>query len=88
MFLIGTLIQMEDTYFVTRSVSNCNKKEHCTQQRKEVWKMFGCCQHSANTVPFISHAFEKIKKINIQCPTPGSIKKCISNKWRSGVVTA
>jgi len=42
--------------------------------------MFGCCQHSANTVPFISHAFEKIKKINIQCPTPGSIKKCISNK--------
>jgi len=36
--------------------------------------MFGYCQHSAYTVLFISHAFEKIKKIDIQYPTPESIK--------------
>lgn len=42
--------------------------------------MFGYCRHSANTVLFISHAFEKINKINIQHPTPGNIKKCISKQ--------
>lgn len=49
--------------------------------------MFGYCQHSANTVLIISHAFEKIKKINIQHPTPGSIQHAYLNKLRSGVVT-
>jgi len=49
--------------------------------------MFGYCQHFANTVLFISHAIEKIKKINIQCPTPGSIKNVYLNKLRSGIVT-
>jgi hypothetical protein len=50
--------------------------------------MFGCCQQSADTVLFISCAFEHIKKINIQHPTPGSIKNVYLNKLRSGGVTA
>jgi hypothetical protein len=50
--------------------------------------MFGYCQHSDNTVLFISHAFEEIKKINIQHPTPESIKNVYLNKLWSGVVTA
>jgi hypothetical protein len=50
--------------------------------------MFGYCQHSAYTVLFISHVFEKIKKIDIQHPTPGSIKNVYLNKFRSVVVTA
>jgi hypothetical protein len=37
-------------------------------------------------VLFISHAFEKIKKIDIQHPTPGSKKNVYLNKFRSGVV--
>lgn len=50
--------------------------------------MFRYRQHSANTVLFISHTFEEIKKINIQHPTPGSIKKVYANKLRPGVATA